>query len=75
MLKSFLMAVLLSASVERFGVARMRDVLLLPDKVYSDAINELQYSGAKMQKKSEMHVKYGHANFLKKNLRTKTAHQ
>ena len=38
--------------------------LLLPDKVYADIINSLQYCVAKMQTKSEMHVKYGHAIFL-----------
>ena len=41
--------------------------LLLPGKVYADVINGLQYRVAKMQTKSEMHVKYGHAiDFLEK---------
>ena len=34
--------------------------LLLPDKVYADVIYGLQYRVAKMQTKSEMHVKYVH---------------
>ena len=32
---------------------------LLPDKVYADAITNLQYCLAKMQTKSDRHVKYG----------------
>ena len=43
-------------------------VLLLHDKVYPDAINELQYHVAKMQTKSEMNVKYAHAFFVHKQL-------
>ena len=38
--------------------------LLLPDKVYAAAIHDLQYRVAKMQSKSEMHVKYGLAIFF-----------
>ena len=34
--------------------------LLLPNKVYADVINGLQCRVAKIQAKSEMHVKYGH---------------
>ena len=35
--------------------------LLLPGKVYVNVINGLQYRVAKMQTKSEMYAKYGHA--------------
>ena len=35
--------------------------LLLPGKVYADVINGLQYRLAKMQTKSEMYAKDGHA--------------
>ena len=34
--------------------------LLLPSKIHADAINDLQYCGAKMAMKSEMFVKYWH---------------
>ena len=44
--------------------ANFLDCLLLPDKVYADVINGLQYCVAKMHTKSEMHVKYVHALFL-----------
>ena len=37
--------------------------LLLPDKVYAYVMDSLQYCVAKMQTKSEMHVKYGLAIF------------
>ena len=36
---------------------------LLPDKVYPDAINELQYRVAKMQTKLKINVQNGHAIF------------
>ena len=36
--------------------------LLLPGKVYAAVINGLQYCIAKMQTKSEMYAKYGHAS-------------
>ena len=50
--------------------------LLPADKGYPDAINELQYPEAKMQTKSEMHVKYGHAILKKKKkIGTQTAYQ
>ena len=35
-------------------------VLLIPFKVHADAINDVQYSGAKMATKIEMFVKYRH---------------
>ena len=38
--------------------------LLLPDKVYADVINGLQYRVAKMQTKSEMYAKYGHEIYI-----------
>ena len=38
--------------------------LLLPDKVYVDAINDLQYRIANIHMKSKMYVKYGHANYF-----------
>ena len=38
--------------------------LLLPGKVYADVINGLQYRVAKMQTKSEMYAKYGHAIYF-----------
>ena len=38
--------------------------LLLPGKVYADVINGLQYRVAKMQTKSEMDAKYGHAIYF-----------
>ena len=34
--------------------------LLLPSKIHADAINDLQYCGAKMATMSEMFVKYRH---------------
>ena len=37
--------------------------LLLPSKVHADIITDWQYRKAKMAKKSEMYVKYGHAIF------------
>ena len=45
--------------------ANFFNCLLLPDKVYADVKNGLQYRVAKMETKSEMHVKYGHAIFFK----------
>ena len=39
--------------------------LLLPGKVYADIINGLQYRVAKMQTKSEMYAKYGHAIYFR----------
>ena len=39
--------------------------LLLPGKVYADVINGLQYRVAKMQTKSEMYAKYGHAIYFR----------
>ena len=38
--------------------------LLLPGKVYADIINGLQHRVAKMQTKSEMYAKYGHAIYF-----------
>ena len=38
--------------------------LLLPSKVHADVINGLQYRVAKMQTKSEMYAKYGHAIYI-----------
>ena len=38
--------------------------LLLPGKVFADVINGLQYCVAKMQTKSEMYAKYGHAIYF-----------
>ena len=35
--------------------------LLLHGEVYADVINGLQYRVAKMQTKSELYAKYGHA--------------
>ena len=49
--------------------------LLLPNKVYADVINGLQYRVAKMQTKSEMYAKYGHAIFFERNMTTKTGYQ
>ena len=42
--------------------------LLLPGKVYADVINGLQYRVAKMQKKSDMYVKYGHGIFFMREI-------
>ena len=39
-------------------------LLLLPGKVHGDDINGWQYCIAKMQTKSEMYAKYGHANYF-----------
>ena len=39
--------------------------LLLPGKVYADVINGLHYRVAKMQTKSEMYAKYGHAIYFR----------
>ena len=38
-------------------------------------INCLQYRVAKMQTKSEVYAKYGHAIFFEKNMTTKTGYQ
>ena len=38
--------------------------LLLPGKLHADVINGLQYRVAKMQTKSEMYAKYGHAIYF-----------
>ncbi len=38
--------------------------LLLPGKVHADVINGWQYCVAKMQTKSEMYAKYGHAIYF-----------
>ena len=49
--------------------------LLLSSKVYAYGINGLQYCVAKMQTKSEMYAKYGHAIFFERNTTTKTGYQ
>ena len=49
--------------------------LLLPCKVHADVINGWQYCVAKMQTKSEMYAKYGHAIFFERNMTTKTSYQ
>ena len=49
---------------DTFLTANFLGFLLLPDKVYPDAKNEFKYRIAKMQTRSEMLVKYGHANLV-----------
>ena len=57
--------VLLFATVKTFSVSRVRNFSLLPYKVKADAINDLQYCGAKMATKSDVFKKYGHTFFLR----------
>ena len=45
---------LLSASVERFGVPGVRDFLILTSEVHADTIKDLQYRVGKMAKMSGM---------------------
>ena len=49
-------------------------VLLLPDKVYAYVMDSLQYCVAKMQTKSEMHVKYGLQFFVEGNRSTNSGY-
>ena len=56
-------------------MANFIDFLLLPNKVYADAINDLQYRVTKMHTKSEKHIKYWHAIIFSRNVSTKTRYQ